>query len=261
LLGGAAASLATPGWLRGAQDLPSDLVRISILHTTDLHGHILPTLDYNGRADLGGMARCVTQIRRWRKENPNSLLIDVGDVYQGTEFALRDQGRMMIELFNLLRYDAWIVGNHEFDWGIEPFRQAVARSAMPVLAANTRLDGKAAGDFDHARQIFAKIQPFVLKEVAGIKIAVIGLTTPGMPFWFPPKFIEGIEFHFKALHDLTDLERDVVADAKRLKRLRSAMHDRPIGLAAHDDGDGLGGHEKLLVNGPMRPENEGADYR
>lgn len=194
LLGGAAASLATPGWLRAAENLPSDLVRISLLHTTDLHGHILPTLDYNGRADVGGMARCVTQIRRWRKENPNSLLIDIGDVYQGTEFALRDQGQMMIELFNLLRYDAWIVGNHEFDWGIEPFRQAVARSAMPVLAANTRLEGKPAGDFDRAPQIFAKIQPFVLKEIAGIKIAIIGLTTPGMPFWFPPKFIEGIEF-------------------------------------------------------------------
>ena len=137
------------------------LVRISILHTTDLHGHILPTADYDGRADLGGMARCVTQIRAWRKENPNSLLIDIGDVYQGTEFALRDQGRMMIDLFNLLRYDAWIVGNHEFDWGIEPFHQAVARSAMPVLAANSRIEGKAAGD-SRAQQIF-KIQPFILK--------------------------------------------------------------------------------------------------
>ncbi len=192
VLGGAALAGALPSWLRAAEN--PDLVTISILHTTDLHGHIRPTIDYNGRADLGGMARCVTQIRRWRKENPNSLLIDVGDVYQGTEFALRDQGRMMIELFNLLRYDAWIVGNHEFDWGVEPFLQAVARSAMPVLAANTLLEGKPAGDFADAHHPFAKIQPFILKEIAGIKIAVLGLTTPGMPFWFPSKFIEGIEF-------------------------------------------------------------------
>ena len=192
LLGGTAASLAAPRWLRAAESLSSDVVRISILHTTDLHGHILPTTDYDGRADLGGMARCVTQIRAWRKENPNSLLIDIGDVYQGTEFALRDQGRMMIDLFNLLRYDAWIIGNHEFDWGIEPFRQAVARSAMPVLAANCRFEGKAAGG--QAPQIFAKIEPFVIKEIAGIKVAVVGLTTPGMPFWFPQKFIGGIEF-------------------------------------------------------------------
>lgn len=194
LLGGAAAACAVPGWLRAAENLLPDLVTISLLHTTDLHGHILPTVDYDGRADLGGMARCVTQLRHWRKENPNSLLIDIGDVYQGTEFALSDQGRMMIELFNLLRYDAWVVGNHEFDWGIEAFLHALERSAMPVLAANTLLEGTAAGDFGDARHPFAKIQPFLLQEVAGIKIAIVGLATPGMPFWFPPQFIAGIEF-------------------------------------------------------------------
>ncbi len=53
---------------------------------------------------------------------------------------------MMIDLFNLLRYDAWTIGNHEFDWGIEPFLRAVERSEMPVLAANTLLEGKPAGD-------------------------------------------------------------------------------------------------------------------
>ncbi len=192
LLGGAVVGSAFPSWLEASD--PPDLVTISVLHTTDLHGHILPTVDYRGRRDLGGMARCVTQIRRWREENPNSLLIDIGDVYQGTQFALADQGRMMIELFNLLRYDAWLVGNHEFDWGIEPFLHGVERSAMPVLAANTLLHGDAPGDFRDAHHPFAKIQPFVLKEIAGIKLAVIGLTTPGMPFWFLPKFIEGIEF-------------------------------------------------------------------
>jgi 2',3'-cyclic-nucleotide 2'-phosphodiesterase/3'-nucleotidase len=179
---------------RAAALLHPDAVCISLLHTTDLHGHVLPTIDYEGRADLGGLARCATQIRRWRAENPNSLLIDVGDVYQGTQFALSDQGRMMIELFNLLRYDAWVVGNHEFDWGIDSFLQAVECSAMPVLAANTLLEGKVAGDFGEARHPFAKIQPFLLKEIAGIKIAIIGLTTPGMPFWFPPRFIAGMEF-------------------------------------------------------------------
>ena len=151
--------------MRAAGHPSSDVVTISILHTTDLHGHILPTIDYNGRANLGGLARCITQVRQWRAENPNSLLIDLGDVYQGTEFALRDQGQTMIELFNLLRYDAWIVGNHEFDWGIEPFLHAVERSAMPVLAANTLLEGKSAGDFRDARHPFTKIQPFVPRNL------------------------------------------------------------------------------------------------
>jgi 2',3'-cyclic-nucleotide 2'-phosphodiesterase (5'-nucleotidase family) len=187
---------AVPALTRGAAALDSETVSISILHTTDLHGHILPTSDYNGNSDCGGMARCVTQIRRWQQQNPNSILIDVGDVYQGTDVALRSKGDLMIDLFNHLKYDAWIIGNHEFDWGVQPFQQALQRSAMPVLAANTLLEGKPAGEFPDAKHPFAKIQPFILKQVAGIKLAIIGVTTPGMQFWLRPEFIQGIEFQY-----------------------------------------------------------------
>ncbi|CAN5602617.1 5'-nucleotidase C-terminal domain-containing protein [soil metagenome] len=212
---------ALPRWLRAAEAQSPDLVWISILHTTDLHGHILPTIDYAGNPDVGGMARCVTQIRRWREENENSLLLDIGDVYQGTQFALSDQGRAMIDLFNLLRYDAWIIGNHEFDWGLEPFLRAVERSKMPVLAANTRLAGKPAGEFRDSHHPFAKIQPFLLQEVAGIKIAIVGLTTPGMPFWFRPGFIAGIEF------------QDPIEPARRAIRQARAAGADAVVLAGH----------------------------
>jgi len=174
----------------------ADTVCISILHTTDLHGHILPTSDYNGIADRGGLARCVTQIRRWRAQNPKSILIDVGDVYQGTEVSLRDKGELMIDLFNHLKYDAWVIGNHEFDWGIEPFVNALRKSAMPVLGANTTLDGKPAGSCTDTQHPFAKIQPFIVKEVAGIKVAIIGITTPGMSFWLPREFTSGVDFQY-----------------------------------------------------------------
>jgi 2',3'-cyclic-nucleotide 2'-phosphodiesterase/3'-nucleotidase len=152
------------------------------------------------------LARCVTQIRRWRRQNADSILIDVGDVYQGTDVGLRSKGDLMIDLFNHLKYDAWVVGNHEFDWGIEPFEHALQRSTMPVLAANTLLEGKPAGEFSDAKNPFARIQPYILKEIGGIKIAIIGVTTPGMSFWFRPEFARGIDFQ----HPIEPVRRAIV---------------------------------------------------
>ena len=194
LAGGAGLLGACPTLANAAAALEPDTVCISILHTTDLHGHILPTADYNGNPDHGGLARCATQIRRWRRQNPNSLLIDVGDVYQGTDVSLRNKGELIIDLFNHLKYDAWIIGNHEFDWGMETFINALQRSTMPVLAANTALDGKPAGASSDSQYPFAKIQPLIVKKIAGIKLAIIGVTTPGMLFWLRPEFTRGIEF-------------------------------------------------------------------
>src|SRR5438094_5984081 len=201
---------AFPTLASAAAALESGTVCISILHTTDLHGHILPTADYNGTPDYGGLARCAAQIRRWRRQNSNSILIDVGDVYQGTDVSLRNKGELMIDLFNQLRYDAWIVGNHEFDWGIKTFLNALQRSTMPVLAANTVLNGKPAGASSESEHSFAKVQPLIVKEVAGIKLAIIGVTTPGMPFWLGPKLTRGIEFQ-----NPVEPVRRAIAAAKR----------------------------------------------
>jgi 5'-nucleotidase / UDP-sugar diphosphatase len=200
---------AVPTLASAAAALNPDAVCISILHTTDLHGHILPTFDYDGNRSRGGLARCATQIRRWRRENSNSMLIDVGDVYQGTDVSLRNKGGLMIDLFNDLEYDAWVVGNHEFDWGMECFEQALQKSNMPVLAANMLLAGKPAGDFAEANHPFAKIQPFILKDIAGIKLAIIGVTTPGMRFWLWPEFTRGLDFR----HPVEPVRR-AIASAK-----------------------------------------------
>ena len=194
LAGGTGLLGVFPTLASAAAALEPDTVCISILHTTDLHGHILPTFDYDGTADRGGLARCATQIRRWRRQNPDSILIDVGDVYQGTDVSLRNKGELMIDLFNHLQYDAWVIGNHEFDWGIEPFTNALQKSAMPVLGANTWLDGKPAGSSPDSQHPFAQVQPFIIKEIAGIKVAIIGITTPGMSFWLPREFTVGIDF-------------------------------------------------------------------
>jgi 2',3'-cyclic-nucleotide 2'-phosphodiesterase (5'-nucleotidase family) len=196
LVGRAGLVSSVPTLASAAAALNPDTVCISVLHTTDLHGHVLPTSDYDGTPDRGGLARCATQIRRWRRQNPNSILVDVGDVYQGTEVSFRNKGELMIDLFNHLKYDAWVIGNHEFDWGIEPFTNALQKSAMPVLGANTILNGKSAASSSDSQHPFANVQPFIVKEIEGIKVAIIGITTPGMSFWLPREFTVGIDFQY-----------------------------------------------------------------
>jgi 2',3'-cyclic-nucleotide 2'-phosphodiesterase (5'-nucleotidase family) len=220
-----------PTLASAAAALNPDTVCISILHTTDLHGHILPTFDYDGTPDRGGLARCATQITRWRGENPNSILIDVGDVYQGTDVSLRNKGALMIDLLNHLEYDAWVVGNHEFNWGMECFERALQQSSMPVLAANMVMEGKCPGEFPDAQHPFARIQPFILKEVAGIKLAIIGVTTPGMPFWLWPEFTRGLDFR----HPVEPVRR-TIADARR-RGVDAIVLTGHMGLKTRSGGD------------------------
>ena len=238
-IAGAGLYCAAPRFLRAATALPKDTVQISILHTTDLHGHILPTTDYAGNADLGGFARCATQLRRWRRQNRNSIVIDAGDVYQGTEVSLRTNGGLMIDLFNHLKFDAWIVGNHEFDWGIENFANAVAKSAMPVLAANMSLDEKPTGD---SQNPFAKLRPYTLKEFDGIKIAIIGVTTPGMPFWFRPEFIHGFKFE----HSVEPVRRAIAS--ARDESANAIVLAGHMGLKSRGGGDDFANNVVALTS-------------
>lgn len=156
-----------------------DQKTVSIIHTTDLHGHILPTSTYSGIPDVGGFARCATRIRSWKKENPDSLLVDVGDLYQGTPASFLSEGRLFVDLLANFGYDAWTPGNHDFDWGPEILENNIKAAKTPVLAAN--LTGAP-----------EKVIPWRIREIAGFRIALIGLVTPGLPFWLTPETLGSI---------------------------------------------------------------------
>lgn len=196
----------TAGWLGaasfGGAQAASETEVISIFHTTDLHGHIVPTIDYDGNRNLGGLARCATYIKDSRKKTPNSILVDIGDVYQGTAESLINEGRMMIGLFNRLGYDAWTLGNHDFDWGPEALETNLRLSTSPILTGNIQVGGKSPGSLEGA---WRNVVPWSMKEVAGFKIALIGLVTPGLPFWLAPETLGGVTVRDPAI----DLQKSV----------------------------------------------------
>ncbi|HJT68483.1 MAG TPA: bifunctional UDP-sugar hydrolase/5'-nucleotidase [Pyrinomonadaceae bacterium] len=174
-----------------ARSFVPDRVQITILSTTDLHGNIDPIDYYTNKPDNRGLAKIATLIKRARRENPNSLLIDSGDTIQGTpleSFHNRKNNAPpdpMMLVMNSLNYDAMTVGNHEYNFGLKVLEKARAEANFPWLSANT---------YDIAKQQ-PHYKPYIVKEVAGVKIGILGLTTPGIPNWDNPPNYAGLEFH------------------------------------------------------------------
>jgi len=167
----------------GAREVP-----LTILHTCDLHGNILPTENYDRQTNLGGFARCATVIRQVRATQPNTLLVDAGDTLQGAAVSYLSDGQVMVRLLNLLHYDAWVWGNHEFDWGLDKLTANAELSNVPILNANVQRDGNAAA------RLLACVKPYRIVTVDGVKVGLIGLNTPGIPTWSRPQLIAGLKF-------------------------------------------------------------------
>src|SRR5215204_98878 len=174
-----------------ARSLAPDRVQITILGTTDLHGNINPIDYYTNKSDNRGFAKVATLIKRVRKEQANVVLIDSGDTIQGSpleSFHGRKNNQpvdpMMLAM-NSLNYDAMTVGNHEYNFGLKVLEKARKEAQFPWLSANT---------YDTATKQ-PHYKPYIVKEVAGVRIGILGLTTPGVPNWDNPPNYAGLEFH------------------------------------------------------------------
>jgi len=169
----------------------SKRVQIVILGTTDLHGNIFPIDYYTDKPDNRGLAKVATLIKRVRKETENVVLIDSGDTIQGTPLAYYHNKKnnlpadpMMLAM-SALNYDAMAVGNHEYNFGLKVLEKARSEAKFPWLSANTY--NKGTGETYY--------KPYVIKEVAGVRVGILGLTTPGVPTWENAPNYAGLEFH------------------------------------------------------------------
>jgi 5'-nucleotidase len=140
---------------------------ITVLHTNDTHSQIDPILDndktYPGK---GGVARRATLVKRIRKENPNTLLIDGGDVLQGTPYFNFYKGEVEYKAMSLIGYDAGTIGNHEFDNGVEMLAKAMQFADFDIISTNYDVRGSA---------LESKVKPHALKVVGGVRVGLFGL--------------------------------------------------------------------------------------
>ena len=148
-----------------------ETIEIILLHTNDMHGHMFPYENKKIIASpemVGGFQNMATLIKKERRENPGRvLLLDAGDIAQGTIHSNLSFGLPMVELMNHLKYDATVLGNHEFDWGEDRLADIIESADFPVLDSNIVL--KEDGTF------IKGTKAYTIKEINGVKIGVIGI--------------------------------------------------------------------------------------
>ncbi|HEV8427977.1 MAG TPA: metallophosphatase [Pyrinomonadaceae bacterium] len=139
---------------------------ITILHTNDTHSQIDPLPANDIDAGKGGVARRATLVKRVRKENPNTLLIDAGDVLQGTPYFNFYKGEVEYKAMSAIGYDVGTLGNHEFDNGVEALAAALKFANFDVVSANYDVKGTV---------LEQRVKRYVVKTAGGIKIGLFGL--------------------------------------------------------------------------------------
>ena len=168
-----------------------DTAQVRVLFTSDMHARVLPFDQVRQRPARGSVAQVATVIAKARAQWPASVVLDGGDDIEGTPLAHyahfgggADGVDPTIQAMNLIGYDAAVVGNHEFNYGLAVLRGCLKQSHFPWLAAN--LQGAKAADLP--------LGDTVVLERSGVRIGVLGLTNPNIPHWDPPAHWAGLQF-------------------------------------------------------------------
>ena len=157
---------------------PGEVRPLTILHINDIHAHLSPS-----DQGLGGFAYLATAIRRERANCPECILLNAGDLVQGTPVSTIFHGLPVFEVANLLGFDAATLGNHDFDYGWMQARKFIETANYPMVSANV---------VGADNRLFAP-QPYVVLNVNHLRVAVIGALTDDMRNLSTPKLME--EWH------------------------------------------------------------------
>jgi len=216
---------------------------ITLLSTTDSHGHLL-SWDYSTAKPVPyGLDKVATLIKQQRASAPHALLLDCGDTTEGTPllyyFAKKEttQPNPAIAAFNALHYDAMAVGNHEFNFGLAAMWKAKTESHFPWLAANIKQT--------YAPSDPGYIAPYTILTVDGVRVAIVGFVTPGVLRWELPENYQGYEFR-----PILDAAKEIIPEARKKSDL--------LVVIMHSGIDHDPDHPERAINHDPRVQNENA---
>jgi len=235
---------------------------ITILHTNDVHSHIdVFPKDHSSFPNLGGLARRAALVDSIRKENPNTLLFDAGDIFQGTPYFNFYGGELEFKLMSMLKYDAATIGNHDFDNGLKGLYAQLPNAKFELLSAN----------YDFSNTVLnGHTKPYKIYDLNGIKIGVygIGIKLEGLV----TKHLYKETVYLNPFDVALDTERRLKEDEKcnliiclsHLGYQYKADENKPddLQLAAKTNFTNLiiGGHTHTFLNKPtIVKNNKGAD--
>ncbi len=172
------------GWSSAAAD--PEHATITILQTNDVHSRIDPFPEGSGRnAGRAGAARRATLIDAVRRENPNTLLVDAGDVFQGTPYFNLFKGELDFKVMSALGYDVMTIGNHDFDAGMNGLARAARFADFDMISANYDFSGTVMGD---------RVKPHVIKQVGPARVGLFGLGVI-LQGLVPPDLCQGVTYN------------------------------------------------------------------
>ncbi|MCL5046540.1 MAG: S-layer homology domain-containing protein [Actinobacteria bacterium] len=239
--------------------------QVTLLSTNDFHGALKrDQKDGKTGKEWGGSSVLAAYADKARAANPaGTVLVDAGDMMQGTAISNVLRGKPVIEVMNRIGYDAAAVGNHEFDWTVKVLEERMDEAGFPFLAAN--LFEKTTGK----RVDWAK--PYTILKRRGLKVAIIGVTTPETAFTTLPANVADIEFRDPALV-INQLAKELREDGVNLVLVAGHLGgavDKTGATGQSQSGlrrTGRGGHRErsdhdLHLRGRRDPGQGGPGYR
>lgn len=164
ILGGGALAL---GLIPKELFASGELVRLTVMHTNDMHCHLDPfPADHAEYPGKGGLVRIASIVNQCRKENPNLLLLDAGDMFQGTPYFNYFKGNLIVKVMSKMGYDAGTIGNHEFDNGMGDILSAINNANFPLISSN----------YDFSDTLLnGHVKTQLILEKGGVKVGIYGL--------------------------------------------------------------------------------------